>query len=101
MDSHLGRLERRGALLVRAMSFFYSAIGCFAAASVVSILGASAFSIQYKWLFQAIVAISFVLGTVGFVGLAVGCSFLVMKRDSRFAPSMKRRNLPGTGSNSA
>ena len=34
--SHLGRLEKRGALLVRAMSFFYGAIGCFAAASVVS-----------------------------------------------------------------
>jgi len=34
-------------------------------------------SSQYKWPFQAIVAISFVLGTIGFVGLAVGCSLLV------------------------
>jgi Protein of unknown function (DUF2721) len=75
--SHLGQLEKRGALLVRAMSFFYSAIGCFAAASVVSILGASVVSSQFKWAFQAIVVISFVLGTVGFTGLAVGCSFLV------------------------
>jgi hypothetical protein len=75
--SHLGRLEKRGALLVRAMSFFYSAIGCFAGASVVSILGASAVSTQYKWPFQAIVVISFLLGTIGFVGLAVGCSLLV------------------------
>jgi hypothetical protein len=74
---HLGRLEQRGALLVRAMSFFYGAIGCFAAASVVSILGASVVSLQYKWFFQAIVAISFVAGTIGFTGLAVGCSFLV------------------------
>jgi hypothetical protein len=75
--THLGRLEKRGALLVRALSFFYGAIGCFAAASVVSILGASVVSSQYKWLFQAIVIISFVAGTVGFTGLAVGCSFLV------------------------
>lgn len=75
--SHLGRLERRGALLVRAMSFFYGAIGCFAAASVVSILGASVVAGQHKWIFQTIVVISFVLGTVGFTGLAVGCSFLV------------------------
>ena len=74
---HLARLEQRGALLVRAMSFFYGGIGCFAAASVVSILGASVVSSQYKWVFQAIVAISFVAGTIGFVGLAVGCSFLV------------------------
>jgi hypothetical protein len=75
--NHLGRLEKRGGLLVRAMSCFYGAIGCFAAASVVSILGASAFSAHYGWVFQVIVAISFVLGMVGFAGLAVGCSVLV------------------------
>ena len=56
--SHLGRLEKRGALLVRAMSFFYGAIGCFAAASVVSILGASVVSTKYRWPFEAIVVIS-------------------------------------------
>ncbi len=75
--SHLGRLEKRAALLVRAMSFFYGAVGCFAAASVVSLLGAGVVSSQYKWPFQAIVAVSFVLGTIGFGGLAVGCSLLV------------------------
>lgn len=74
---HLTRLEQRGSLLVRAMSFFYGAIGCFAAASVVSILGASVVSTHYKWPFEAIVAISFVAGVVGFTGLAVGCSLLV------------------------
>jgi hypothetical protein len=75
--SHLGRLEKRGALLVRAMSFFYGAVGSFAAASVVSLLGAGVVSSQYRWPFKAIVVISFLLGTVGFVGLAVGCSLLV------------------------
>jgi hypothetical protein len=75
--NHLERLEKRGSLLVRAMSFFYTAIGCFAGASVVSILGAGVVSSQYHWVFRAIVVISFVLGTIGFVGLAVGCSFLV------------------------
>ena len=80
---HLGRLEQRGALLVRAMSFFYGGIGCFASASVVSILGASSISTKYHWVFQTIVAISFVAGTVGFTGLAVGCSLLV--RETRLA----------------
>jgi hypothetical protein len=73
----IGLVEWWTAMLVRAMSFFYSAIGCFASASVVSILGASVVSTQYKWVFQAIVIVSFVMGTVGFTGLAVGCSFLV------------------------
>jgi hypothetical protein len=75
--SHLDRLKTRGSLLVRALSFFYGAIGCFAAASIVSILGATVVSTQYKWPFEVIVAISFVAGTVGFVGLAVGGSLLV------------------------
>src|SRR4029077_14164743 len=75
--SHLGRLEKRGALLVRAMSFFYGSIRCLAAASVVSILGASVVSSPYKWPFKAILIISFIAGTVGFTGLAVGCSLLV------------------------
>ena len=56
--------------------FFYGAIGCFAGASLVSILGATVVT-HYQWAFPAIAMISFVLGTVGFVGLAVGCSFLV------------------------
>jgi hypothetical protein len=75
--SHLGRLEKRAALLVRAMSFFYGSVGSFAAASVVSLLGAGVVSSQYTWPFKAIVVVSFVLGTVGFVGLAVGCTLLV------------------------
>jgi hypothetical protein len=74
---HMGRLEKRGSLLVRAMSFFYGSIGAFAAASLVSILGASLISTEYKLPFEAIVAISFVAGTVGFAGLVVGCLFLV------------------------
>lgn len=75
--NHLERLEQRGTLLVRAMSFFYGAIGCFAAASIVSLLGASVVSYQNKLVFELIVGVSFVAGTIGFVGLAVGCSFLV------------------------
>jgi Protein of unknown function (DUF2721) len=80
---HLDRLEQRGSLLVRAMRCFYGAIACFASASVVSILGASIVSSQYTWTFEAIVGISFVAGVAGFIGLAVGCSFLV--RETRLA----------------
>src|SRR5262249_3296193 len=75
--SHLSRLEKRGALLVRAMSFFYGAIGAFAAASLVSILGASLATTGSRVSFTATEVISFVAGMVGFVGLVVGCSLLV------------------------
>jgi len=81
--SHLGRLEKRGSLLVRAMSFFYGAIGAFAAASLVSILGAVLASSPYRVPFEAVTLIGFVAGTVGFIGLVVGCTFLV--RETRLA----------------
>ena len=81
--SHLSRLERRGALLVRAMSFFYGSIGAFAAASLVSILGAVLAASEYRLPFEAIAGIGFVAGTLGFVGLVVGCVLLV--RETRLA----------------
>lgn len=81
--SHLGRLEKRGSLLVRAMSFFYGAIGAFAAASLVSILGAVLGTSANRLSFDAIAGTGFVVGTIGFIGLALGCSLLV--RETRLA----------------
>jgi len=79
----LDRLDRRGGLLVRAMSFFYTSIGAFAATSLVSILGASLAGSSYSLPFAVISGISFVLGSVGFVGLSFGCTLLV--RETRLA----------------
>jgi hypothetical protein len=74
---HLERLEKRAGLLVRAMSFFYGSIGAFAAASLVSILGASLAGSGYNLPFALIGGTSFVVGMIGFIGLSVGCTFLV------------------------
>lgn len=76
---HLGRLEKRGQLLVRAMSFFYTSIGAFAAASLVSLLGASLAGSRYNLPFAAIAGLSLIVGVVGFVGLSVGCTLLVQE----------------------
>jgi hypothetical protein len=80
---HLDRLEKRAAFLVRAMRFFYTAIGAFAAASLVSILGASLAGSSFSLPFAAIAGVSFIAGSVGFIGLSVGCSLLV--RETRLA----------------
>jgi len=74
---HLDRLERRGALLLRAMRSFYAAIGAFAAASLVALLGASLAASNYHLPLQSIAWLSFFAGAVGFVGLVVGCVVLV------------------------
>jgi len=75
--NHLSRLEKRGAFLVRAMSFFYGAIGAFSAASLVSILGASLTASKSPFSFTVTEVIGFIAGTVGFIGLVLGCSLLV------------------------
>jgi hypothetical protein len=75
--THLSRLEKRGSLLVRAMSYFYGSIGAFAAASLVSILGASLAASGYRLPFAAIAGVSFVAAAAGFAGLVVGCTLLV------------------------
>lgn len=80
---HIERLEKRAALLVRAMSFFYGSVGAFAAASLVSILGASLAGSGYGLPFAPVAGTSFLVGTIGFVGLSIGCSFLV--RETRLA----------------
>lgn len=75
--SHLDRLERRGGLLLRGMRFFYGSIGAFAAASLVSVLGASLAASEYRTPFAAFAAMSFIAGAIGFVALVVGCVLLV------------------------
>ena len=97
--SHLDRLERRGSLLLRAMRFFYGSIGAFAAASLVSVLGASLATSRYQIPFEAFAIISFVAGAVGFVTLVMGCAFLVSEtrlalqsitEEARLARSLRR-----------
>src|SRR5215469_14003241 len=80
---HIERLETRAQLLVRAMSFFYTAVGAFAAASLVPLLAAILAGSRYSMPFTVIAGISFVVGVVGFLGLALGCSLLV--RETRLA----------------
>lgn len=70
-------------MLVRALSYFYTAVGSFAAASLVSVLGATVAATEYKMSFATIAAVSLIAGTLGFIGLVIGCSFLV--RETRLA----------------
>jgi hypothetical protein len=73
----IDRLQIRASLLVRALSFFYTAIGAFAGASLVSIIAASLAGSSYKLPFAAVAAVSVIAGTLGFIGLVMGCSLLV------------------------
>lgn len=74
---HINRLEQRANRLVRAMGHFYTAIGSFAAASLISIFGAVLAGHQASVPFAVIGSLSFIAGAIGFAGLVVGCVLLV------------------------
>jgi hypothetical protein len=79
----LKRLDMRADHLVRAMASFYTAVGSFAAASLVAVIGAGLASTNYSSSFLVIAGLSGFAGTVGFIGLASGSVLLV--RETRLA----------------
>lgn len=75
----LARLERRADRLVRAMTFFYTAVGSFAAASLVAVFGAALASTGVGFPLQVVAFFSLGAGILGFVGLSSGSVFLVQE----------------------
>ena len=69
--------ERRSQLLVRALTAFYTSVGSFAAASLVSLMGAVFFIAHHEWLHEATQVIAFCAGVIGVGGLVAGSSLLV------------------------
>jgi hypothetical protein len=81
--SQIGQYERRGNLLVRALSSLYFSIGCFAAGSLLSLIGAILSSTDHPALLRPVLGIALFAGVAGLSGLVVGCTLLV--RETRLA----------------
>lgn len=80
----LGWMEFRTALLVRALSFFYFAIGSFAAGSLTSLLGAIlASTTNHPTMLEAVLLVALFTGVAGLGGLICGGTLLV--RETRLA----------------
>ena len=71
------RVERRSQLLVHALSTFYGALGAFAGASLVSLVGALFAETGERLLFRVVAVIALVIGVGGVTALTVGCTLLV------------------------
>lgn len=69
--------ERRALFLVRALTAFYTSVGCFAAASLISLLGAVVFVAGQELLHRPILVAAFCAGAAGVGGLVTGSSLLV------------------------
>ncbi len=75
--------ERRILLLVRALNAFYISIGSFAAASLISLIGACLFAAHQELLRGLTLGFSLVAGIVGVGGLTLGSALLAF--ESRLA----------------
>jgi hypothetical protein len=79
----LMRTEVRVQSLLQALSAFYFALGNFAAAALVSLIGASLASSAHHLIFRGALAVALVTGCIGVCSLVVGCTLLV--RETRLA----------------
>jgi hypothetical protein len=71
--------ERRTLIIVRALTCFYIAVGSFAAASLISLLGAVFVAAHNDLLQQVTLVVSIIAGIVGVCGLAIGSGLLVFE----------------------
>lgn len=71
------RTERQAVLLLSALRAAYTAIGSFASASLISILGAGLASTSLNVGFHAMAALALAVGVVGASALVVACARLL------------------------
>ena len=70
------RVERQGALLMRALRSIYVALAAFACATLVTLLGASLAHFQEALWLRLLAGLGVILGFIGVGGLVVGCASL-------------------------
>ncbi len=71
--AQVARVERQGLLLLSAMRWIYVSLGAFAAASLVTLLGALSGELGSATLVTGIICAGLVLGFTGVAGLVGGC----------------------------
>ncbi len=75
----LNRTEIRAQRLLQALRAFYMALGNFAAAALVSLIGAILATSEHHIIFRVSLWLALVTGIIGVSGLVYGCSLLVVE----------------------
>lgn len=78
-NRQLERLQRRSKTVVTALTAFYFAIGSFAVAALVSLIGAALASSEYQFGFRAAAGAGLAIGGLAVGALAIGCTLLVVE----------------------
>jgi hypothetical protein len=72
----VNRVERQATMLMRALHAIYLALGAFAGATLVTLLGAGVAPLVGAWMLHTCAALGLALGAVGVGGLIFGCANL-------------------------
>lgn len=86
--AHLHGMDTRTTLLLKAMRWFYTAVGAFAAASLISILGAGLSYTRHVYTLEFTIGLGLIAVAIGFSGLVTGGAMLV--RETRLAVAALR-----------
>jgi len=70
--AQVGRVEKQALLQLRGLHSIYIALGCFASAVIISILGASLAESSFRTLFMLMAVLGLTVGVVGVAGLVWG-----------------------------
>ena len=81
--SQIERLQLRARMLMTAMRTLYAAVGSFAAAALVSVMGSAAAFYEMRLLFEASAVAALAIGVVAVSALVTGC--VVMVHEARLA----------------
>jgi uncharacterized protein DUF2721 len=73
VTDQVNRIERQGVLLLGAMRWIYVALGAFAAASLVTLLGAVSGQLGHSQILHSLIGVGLFLGFAGVAGLIGGC----------------------------
>jgi len=81
--NQLGGLQVRAQLLLRALRWFYTSLGAFAASALIAVIGSVVASYQGQRVAEAFAVVGLLTGTLGVAGLVTGCTLMV--RETRLA----------------
>lgn len=84
--------ERRALLIVRALTCFYTAVACFVASTLVSLIGAVLASIRMNQPVSLILALGFLAGTIGVVAMISGAAMLARETTFSFRVLREEKN---------
>jgi hypothetical protein len=107
--AQVNRVERQAILLLRALRWIYTALGAFAAGSLVTLFGAVSGQLGSDAILRFVINAGLVLGVVGVAGLVGGClnllhatqlSFVSIREEAqtiRERQKLKQNSLENSG----